>query len=423
MIGSWDTSQSQVHVVGAGIAGLLVAYRLDQQGYEVSLYESQETPGGLIRTEQTPWGIAEWALHSCLGSSSVMEFFKELGVDWIQATHAQRYFLRQGRWRRFPLGKLETIGACARACWVQGKARDGDVRTWAEAYLGKTACQYLVAPMVQGIYGVPPEDIAQEAAFPQWTVAPGKTLLRNWLRKKWTRSPSPILAPRQGMQALVEALASRLKQRLQKRYLMGREVRSLASLRGNLVLAIPAQAASALLWKEDPRLAQTLEQVKYASLISVTAFVQRKDFASGIGILIPEGEKIQALGVFFNSSAFAERVSDAQYSSFTLFFGGVRSPDLFQASDEVLASVVKKDLSLLLGSLEVLHLVICRHAQAIPYYNASLLQMWKVAQEGWCSRPGHLLFGNYTGQVSLRGMIESVFQKKEEGCKHEKRRS
>ena len=32
------------------------------------------------------------------------------------------------------------------------------------------------------------------------------------------------------------------------------------------------------------------------------------------------------------------------------------------------------------------------------------LMQW--ARETWCATPGRVLFGNYTGQVSLRGMIE-----------------
>ncbi|HEV2765761.1 MAG TPA: hypothetical protein VGV38_22440 [Pyrinomonadaceae bacterium] len=34
--------------------------------------------------------------------------------------------------------------------------------------------------------------------------------------------------------------------------------------------------------------------------------------------------------------------------------------------------------------------------------------LWQLARETWCATPGRLLFGNYTGQVSLRGMIEKA---------------
>lgn len=408
MLGSLDSSQSQVHVIGAGIAGLLMAYRLDQQGYEVFLYESQEAPGGLIRTERTSWGMAEWALHSCLGSASVVQLWDELNLDWLTAANTQKYLLREGKLRKFPLNFRETMVTCARACWVKRKNTDFHVKDWAETYLGKAAYRYLVAPMVQGIYGVTAEEIAQKAAFPQWTVLPGKTLLTTWLQRRMPRSHASILAPVQGMQALVEALALRLKERLKKRYLMQHKITSLEAFRGNIVVATQAQAACLLLVKE-PKLAQSLARIKYAPLMSITVFVEKKaSFPSGIGVLIPEGEKLQALGIFFNTSAFSGRVSDPSLSSFTVFLGGSRNPKLLEAPDSVLKALVEKDLSFLLGPIEIMHLVICRQFQAIPYYNDDLLDLWKVAEEGWCLKPGHLLFGNYTGQVSLRGMIESV---------------
>jgi hypothetical protein len=37
-----------------------------------------------------------------------------------------------------------------------------------------------------------------------------------------------------------------------------------------------------------------------------------------------------------------------------------------------------------------------------------LARVWERARETWCATPGRLLFGNYAGQVSLRGMIEAA---------------
>ena len=35
-------------------------------------------------------------------------------------------------------------------------------------------------------------------------------------------------------------------------------------------------------------------------------------------------------------------------------------------------------------------------------------EVWQKARDSWCIIPGRILFGNYTGQISLRGMIESA---------------
>jgi protoporphyrinogen oxidase len=46
--------------------------------------------------------------------------------------------------------------------------------------------------------------------------------------------------------------------------------------------------------------------------------------------------------------------------------------------------------------------------KAIPRYGPELLDAWESARSGWCAVPGRILFGNYTGQVSIRGMIHEA---------------
>jgi hypothetical protein len=62
----------------------------------------------------------------------------------------------------------------------------------------------------------------------------------------------------------------------------------------------------------------------------------------------------------------------------------------------------------MLGIREPLATIIHRWPSALPQYGTDLPDVWQTAREGWCGQPGQLLFGNYTGQISLRGMIESA---------------
>ncbi|HEX8070457.1 MAG TPA: FAD/NAD(P)-binding protein [Pyrinomonadaceae bacterium] len=83
MIGTLDRTRREVTVVGAGIAGLLAAYALDRQGYEVTLLERAPRAGGLIRTRRSEYGLAEAAAHSLLVTPQVAEFCRELGVELV----------------------------------------------------------------------------------------------------------------------------------------------------------------------------------------------------------------------------------------------------------------------------------------------------------------------------------------------------
>ena len=46
--------------------------------------------------------------------------------------------------------------------------------------------------------------------------------------------------------------------------------------------------------------------------------------------------------------------------------------------------------------------VIHRWDRAIPVYGPRLEAAWAAARAGWCAIPGRLIFGNHSGQVSLR---------------------
>ncbi len=89
--------------------------------------------------------------------------------------------------------------------------------------------------------------------------------------------------------------------------------------------------------------------------------------------------------------------------------GGSDDEDWVRASDEQIQRTITTELSEILG-LETgpVALVINRWQKAIPRYSVKLPKIWQAARETWCATPGRILFGNYTGQVSLRGMIESA---------------
>jgi len=416
MIGALNEKDRCVTVIGGGIAGLLAAYFLDKKGYEVTLFEASDRFGGLIRTETTPWGIAEAAAHSLLTTPAVKELFEELQIEAVSVNRdsKSRYILRKGKLRKFPLSILEAAAAFLRAYFVladKKKPSEGmTMAEWARRFLGDSALQYLITPMVRGIYGVRPEDVSVGAAFPALAVPRGHSLLSFFLHKqlrKKSGKSSGMVTPRAGMGEVVQQLERKLKERLGDRLVRGVRVSELP-FQGNVILAVDAISAGTLLEDHDSVLAKALSEVQYTPLVSVTVFAEAEKFEkvpNGVGVLVPEGEKSQILGVLFNSSSFPNRVNDPKWVSVSVMLGAA-----FLELDEVeLISRVRQELSSLFGLKgELSGYQIYRWKRAIPKYNWELVGTWDLAKAGWCSKPGHILFGNYTGQVSLRGMIESA---------------
>jgi len=435
VLGTFDPNRREATIVGAGIAGLLAAYALDKKGYEVTLLEERARAGGLIQTQRTEYGIAEAAAHSLLATPTVVAFCRDLGVELaeIRPDARARFILRGGRLSKFPLRAGEALRAFTHAAFMRADrhAEPLNLETWGRKHLGDAALEYLLTPFVRGIYGVQPAELGVAAAFPELAVAPGQTLLGTMLHKalrrsaqnghngngtngarKQTKQRKRMVAPARGMGDVTAQLEQQLERRLGARFRRGVRVSDLPDA-PNVLLATPAYAAAELLKTEAPELSRKLQAVEYTPIVSVTAFVERANFTRrlrGVGVLVPAPEKRSCLGVLFNSSAFAGRVFDeARHASFTILCGGTAQPRWVAATDEEIAAAVRAELMELLGIQgEPLQLVINRWPRAIPQYSVQLPDIWRCAQGSWCAAPGRILFGNYTGQVSLRGMIEQA---------------
>ena len=86
--------------------------------------------------------------------------------------------------------------------------------------------------------------------------------------------------------------------------------------------------------------------------------------------------------------------------SLTVMLGGTAHPELIDRSDDELCETIEKEMRSILGMTgSIADLTVYRHKHAIPLYSPDLIEKWNQAKEGWCSRPGRLLFGNYTGHL------------------------
>ncbi len=417
MIGAINQNKREVTIVGAGIAGMLAAYVLDARGYRVTLIEAKRRAGGLIQTRQTDFGIAESAAHSLIATEAVSELCRDLEVELIapRKEAKAKYVVRNGKLTRFPLTFQETLNSVRHAAFARShNAGDETLDRWAHRHIGKAACDYLLTPFVRGIYGVQPAELGVSTAFPFLHLAEGQTLLWAFAkhRKRSRKKPSKTrVAPRLGMGDLVTKLEKRLEQRLGSRFRKGEELRDVPDA-ANVILATPAYAAAQLLQSSAPELAEELRKVHYTPIVSVTTFVERRAFERplhGVGVLMPACENTKSLGILFNSSSFEYRVTDdTRLASFTVMMGGTASPNWLNAGDEEIQQALKLELFEFLGIREPLATVIHRWPCALPQYGIDLPNVWQSARRSWCAQRGHLLFGNYTGQISLRGMIESA---------------
>jgi oxygen-dependent protoporphyrinogen oxidase len=411
MIGSLNPAQKKVVVIGAGISGLLIAYTLKKRGFSVRVLEASHRVGGLIDTIQTPYGIAEKAAHSLLVTPEALGLFKALNIELcpVNQNARARYIYRNGKMRRMPLNFLELIRTIFRFLSTPKEtfySDTGSLAEWGNIYIGPAATQYLLAPFITGIFASSPSDLLAKIAFPKLIPSLPTISLFRHLRSGQKNARPKMMAPKNGMGSLVQALQNELKENIET----GVQVSELPS-EENIVLTVPTSALSKLIRKSDSQSAEALLKIKYAPLITVTCFFHESAFSkipSGVGVLIPRGEGLRMLGCLFNSSSFPGRTNANDFVSLTVMVGGTEDPQAMSLNDEELRTLIDQELRTLLhATASPTYVVITRWERAIPVYSQNLKTAQDSLKIGFCAHPGLVVFTNFSKEVSIRGLINA----------------
>lgn len=416
MLGKFTPSTEPVTIIGGGFAGLSLAFRLAALDNKVTLYEKSDRFGGLICTEQLSLGKSEAAANSLLVNAAVKHFCDELGIPLVPLTKEAkaRFILRNGRLCRFPLTFGETLQTIWHSTTSVSHEEELNLEDWATKFVGRAALDYLIDPGVTGIYASPPKVLSAKLVSPALVIPKGQTLTGKILRSLWTKNRQsfrPYMAiPQGGMQTLIEALVGKLQEHPNVTLHLNSNLKYLPSSK-NTALCVPAKQAAQLLYPICSKSAEALDSIEYAPLISLTMLAPSSCFGvipQGTGVLMPSREKRRVLGILFCSSSFPSLAEDQDTVILRIFLGGLGNPELLGESQDELIARASSELGELFGfrQPEKAQWRIYPWKRAIPVYSSALGATWKNIP--WVNQPGNVLFTNYTGQVSLRGMIERL---------------
>jgi oxygen-dependent protoporphyrinogen oxidase len=371
-------------VVGAGLSGLAVATCLADAGFHVEVIEAAAEPGGLIGTRATPHGPVERAANAFVWTDTTAKWFARLGItpELPLDTARSRYIYREGKPRRWPLRRGETVAMGARLGWTyltrRLKPRAGEsVAQFVDRVAGPAASRWFASPAMQGVYATPADRLAAAAIF-----GPRR------------RARGPSAAPPGGMGEFIDRLYDELR---------GRGVAFAFNaaadfVGGNVptVICTNARAAGALVASHAPGLAAALGRIDMTGIETVTTFFEpRPDDIQGFGVLFPRGSGVDALGVLFNTCIFRGR-------------GGFRSETWIYTADEETAAAtptdrVTGDREVLTGRRDpVLAIHPTRRPGALPVYDDRLLELEPHLRElpRWMA-----LSGNYLGQIGVSTLL------------------
>jgi len=404
--------QVDIIVIGAGLTGLTVAYHLKELGLKVQILECSKHVGGAIQTfHQGGFTFESGPNTGVVGSVEMAEILGLVpDLQLIADPSAKkRLILKNGQFYPLPSGAKSGIKTplvslkdkfrlLLEPFRKPGTDPNESLASLVERRLGKSYLKYAVDPFIGGIYAGDPRLLVTRYALPKLYALEqnyGSFIRGAIAKRKEPKAPKAELITREvfstrgGLGALTDRLADLIGRAsihlgvsdcsitpLSDGYWEASYTQTGISyqLRGKHIITTCAapQLRSLLPFLSEVDLAPILS-LRYAPVIQVSWGKEGLSLPHfhAFGGLVPSLEDKQLLGILNPSACFPDRAPKGG-TLLSIFLGGMRSPDLIDASDEEIKQIVSDRLRRLLrieGNPDLLR--IFRHRYAIPQYEAS----------------------------------------------------
>ncbi|HHP7238606.1 protoporphyrinogen oxidase [Longibacter sp.] len=437
-----------VGIIGAGIAGLTAAYKLQQAGVPVRVLEATSETGGMIRSETVDGFLVEHGPNSLRDTNDLLpEIIDNLDLrDQVvdaSSVARQRFVVKDGTPVPLPMSPVSFLTTSLLS--AKGKLRllmepfigrsDDETETVASFVrrrLGREILDYAVDPFVGGIFAGDPAQLSVRHAFSrlQEMEAEHGSLFRGMIHAARNRSSSSkrsgsIYSFRKGLETLPRAMTDALDESVhlstpvealrrdeQRWHVATREADGATRMHffDAVISTVPLYRLPAIDFPSDVDLSP-LEHVPYPPVSVLALGFDRDDVdhpLDGFGMLVPKVERdFNILGCLFSSTLFPGRAPDGQVL-LTTFVGGTRHPKMGLEETSEVRSTVLQDLRHLLGVRGKPNFI--RHIQwqrAIPQYTQDHGQVRAVIDRIESRNPGFHLAGNYRSGISVGDAMQS----------------
>lgn len=441
----------KVVALGAGISGLAAAFKLDRQGYDVTVLEAAAAPGGSAQSAVKDGFLIDYGPNTGLDTSpAIRELVEAAGLEeemiYANESSNNRYILKKGRLVALPMrpadfvrSRLFSPAAKMRVLlepFMPGSS-DGyhqSLAQFVKRRLGREFLEYVVDPFVSGVSAGDPYQLSVKSAFPKLYALEEKygSLVKGFIRGakerkargEASKQSARMFSFKNGMQALPAALAGKLGSKVRynctvtrvERDQDGYTIRYHEGGKENVMKAdavvstIPAYRAAGVFSGIDPVLSRRLSEIYYPPVMILYLGYKKEDApdARGFGFLIPSVEDKKFLGAIWNSSIFPGRAPDDSVC-FTLFIGGARDSTVFMMDREALEEQAIVEFQQIMN-IEGLPVIRERRfwEKAIPQYNVGYIEHENYFEEFERKQPGLFLAGNYRGGISFGDCIKNA---------------
>lgn len=444
-----------VVIVGGGLSGLSVAFRLTQAVPDVSVTVLEPEPrvGGNIRTENHGGFLVECGPNGFLDNKPFLtNLCLDLGlqsraVPASDGSRKNRYLFTGGKLRKLPRGPLSLLASPLLSVASKWKllteawrkpppAVDPDetVSAFVARRTTQQVADVLGDAMVTGIHAGDPELLSVAAAFPRLVQMEREagSIIRGFNRSAAARranarangeKPTPVRmwSFRDGLREMVAAFENHLGKSVITGVRVGTIEQSASvtawEVRGErkswgadaVVLACPAYDQGAILADLDPELAAEVSAIPYNRIAVVALGYRQQDCPGGqdgFGYIAPQNTRRDVLGVQWCSSIFPDRAPPGSVL-WRALCGGVHRADVVDWDDDTLARAVHQEIKLAMGVTgEPYFRRIVRWHAAIPQYVVGHLDRVARIDQLAAKHAGLFLAGNAYRGVAMSDCAE-----------------
>ncbi len=445
-----DAITKNTIVVGGGISGLTVAWKLKRAGIDVALLESNSQVGGCMRTEHRDGFLLEKGPFNVIVRDPAFEelledFSDKLSVVQASSEARSRFIYRQGRLMAVPsnpiaLARTPMLSLRAKCRLLMGllasrrpTSEEWSIQDFAVRRLGGEVSETLVSAFIAGIIAGDISKLSLNACFPSIAdfdrharspIGYGISKALGRKGQKHKRRWRGLVSIDGGLGAIAEAIGASLGNDLHTHCHVGSIDRkpggfTLSGDMGNgraqtfhcsrLVMASPVAAAGRLLEPLTHKAVEEMRSIESASLTVVNMAFRAEDVEHpmrGFGFLVPSNEPdFPLMGMLWADSAFPHHGREG-HRLVRLFMGGSRTPDINSMSDDNLLEIARSPLRDLLGIKGEPTLTdICPYPGAIPQYHFGHREKVERIKAAVAAVPGLHLAGNYLGGVSINDCV------------------
>ncbi len=382
-----------VVIIGGGISGLTALHYLKtkQPSKNVILLEADSRLGGTIGTDSIDGYSFDWGPNGFLDREPLtLKLCHELGLDdkleRANNNVTKRFIMRGGRLREVPMSpakfmKSDILSLAGRLRILRepfasvSKESDETIYEFASRRIGREAADYLVQPMVSGVYGGLAEKLSLKSCFGimhdmeaeygsliKAMIAKARAAKKNKNKSGGPSGPSGWLTSfKGGLYPLIERFAELYSDYIITDSPVDTITRNNDGLviqtpndkiqTSKVIIATPSYKAADIVGEISQTLKDQLIAIPYAPIAVVCLGYNKADIThplDGFGFLVPPKEKKNILGSIWTSSIFANRAPNGEVQ-FRSMLGGDGNHDVVNKSEEELIQLTIKDLKDVVG--------------------------------------------------------------------------